>query len=181
MNRALELIVARLKSGHMAAYLTDAGTPGISDPAWRLVLACVTNNLNVMSLPGPSAVTMIVSLADAPLDEWRFMGFLPKKKGFQTTVSELIDYLGAGKNRGVIFYESPNRVGNTLSVIASQARQSSLTPHGGEGQNEELQLHAVIGRELTKKFETVYRGDLTPEFIAAFPEKGEYTILLTQL
>lgn len=162
MDRAIKDVLERLSRGESGAYVTDAGTPGVSDPGWRLVHALETAKVSVTALPGPSAVTMLISLADVPLEEYRFIGFLPKKKGFQTKVADLVSYLNHKEVRGVVFYESPNRIRATLTDFMTQ--------------NPKLQ--AIIGRELTKKFETVYRGPLREDFIAALPEKGEYVVLL---
>lgn len=176
MDRLIAEVVTRLKNDESAAYVTDAGTPGVSDPGWRLVDAALEAGIVVTSIPGPSAVTALLSVADIQIDEYRFVGFLPKKKGFQTTVADLLDYLQAGKNRAVIFYESPHRVQNTLAVIArSLVTRQSVIPTEVEGSG----LYSVIGRELTKKFETIYRGQLTDAFIAQLPDRGEYVILIT--
>lgn len=169
MNRALGAILARLARGQSGAYITDAGTPGLSDPGWRLVSAALDAGFALSPIPGPSAVTTLLSIADFATHEYRFMAFLPKKKGFQTTISRLIDYLAEGKNRSVIFYESPHRVKNTLSAFMNYHRGPS---------EPLLSLKALVGRELTKKFETVYRGELTEDFIAMLPAKGEYVVLL---
>lgn len=163
MDKACGQVLARLSEGESVAYVTDAGTPGVSDPGWRLVDAALEAGVTVVPIPGPAAVTALISVANKPLDEYRFMGFLPKKKGFQTTVTDLLAYLGAGDSRGVIFYESPNRVQSTLRAFLERNQP----------------VYAVIGRELTKKFESVYRGELSEDFIKSLPDRGEYVILLT--
>lgn len=171
MDKAINEVLERLEQGQSGALVTDAGTPGVSDPGWRMVAALVSAGIQVTALPGPSAVTMLVSLCDIPLEEYRFVGFLPKKKGFQTKIIDLVTYLSTKEVRGVIFYESPNRIRNTLSVIANEMKQSYRVSR---------QIYCIVGRELTKKFETVYRGVLAPDLIATLPEKGEYVVLLTQ-
>jgi len=163
MNRSLTAIGERLAKGESGAYVTDAGTPNISDPGWRLIAAVLGQNVIIAPVPGPSAAATLVSLAHVPLDEYRFIGFLPKKKGNQTKIDELVDYLKQNKeHRGVVLYESPNRVRRTLTDFAAH--------------NPALQV--VAGRELTKKFETLYRGVLTKDFIESLPEKGEYVVLI---
>ncbi len=163
MDRTLQAIRERLDSGETGAYVTDAGTPGISDPGWRLVAMLHDQGQTVVPIPGPSAVTTLLSVAAMPLDEYRFIGFLPKKKGYQTKLQELVAYLDAKEPRGIVFYESPKRIKKTLTDLLKI--------------NEKLVL--TIGRELTKKFETIYFGPLTEKFINQLPEKGEYVVLLT--
>lgn len=165
MDRSIKEVLDRLSRGESGAYVTDAGTPGVSDPGWRLVQALKSATIPLTALPGPAAVTMLISLADVPLEEYRFVGFLPKKKGFQTKVTDLVGYLNHKEIRGVVFYESPNRIRATLTDFMSQSPK----------------LQAIVGRELTKKFETVYYGPLTKDFITALPEKGEYVVLLTRI
>lgn len=162
MDRCLADVLQRVKQGETGAYITDAGTPGVSDPGWRLVKAIIEAGAQVVPLPGPSAVATLLSVANVPLDEYRFIGFLPKKKGYQTKLQELVEYLNHKEARGVVIYESPNRVRNTLSDF------TALNPN----------LYVVIGRELTKKFESIYRGTITQELIESLPEKGEYSVLL---
>ncbi len=161
MDRALKQIQDRLAKGESGAYMTDAGTPGISDPGWRLMAILVERNIIPVPIPGPSAVIALMSVADIPLEEYRFIGFLPKKKGYQTKLKELADYLSVAE-RGVVFYESPHRIRRTLTDF------STYKP----------EVKVIIGRELTKKFETIYRASLSSEFIATLPGKGEYVILL---
>ena len=165
MNRALKQIKGRLRKNESGAYVTDAGTPGVSDPGWRLISALLPLGVIPIPIPGPSAVTALLSVIDVPLDEYRFIGFLPKKKGYQTKINELNLYLRHKERRGIILYESPKRVHKTLTDMMK------LNP----------KLGAIIGRELTKKFETIYRGKLTDKFIANLPEKGEYVVFIHNL
>ncbi len=160
MDRCLSEVMQRVNEGQTGAYITDAGTPGISDPGWRLVKALQEAGTIITPIPGASAVTALLSVADIPLDEYRFIGFLPKKKGNQTKLQELVDYLNHKDARGVVIYESPNRVRKTLTDFMI------VNPN----------LYVVIGRELTKKFESLYRGKLTKELVQSLPEKGEYAI-----
>ncbi len=162
IDRTLRGVEERIKEGQRGAYLTDAGTPGVSDPAWRLVAVLEGLGVVVSPLPGASAVTALLSVAGVPLDEYRFVGFLPKKKGHQTKLEDLVSYLNHKEARGVVFYESPKRVRKTLEALGK------LNPD----------LLVVIGRELTKKFETLYRFSITDPQVAALPEKGEYAILI---
>lgn len=161
IDHSLKQIKDRLEKGENGAYVTDAGTPGVSDPGWRLVTE-VLSLATVVPIPGPSAGTSLISAAHVPLDEYRFLGFLPKKKGYQTKIEDLIGYLQSKEKRGVVFYESPRRIRKTLTDFLKK----------------KTELHAIIGRELTKKFETIYRGQITEEFIKQLPEKGEYVVLI---
>ncbi len=161
MDRLLNAIRLRLGAGESAAYVTDAGTPGISDPGWRLMAIVRDMDIVITPIPGPSAVTALLSVCHIPIDEYRFIGFLPKKKGYQTKLAELVEYLAAGSGRAVILYESPHRVRRTLTDIMA---------HGP--------VYALIGRELTKKFETIESGLLTTDLIARLPDRGEYAVML---
>lgn len=161
MQRSIKMVQERVKKGESGAYVTDAGTPGISDPGWRLIESLL-DDATISPIPGPAAVTALVSVADIPLDEYRFIGFLPKKKGYQTKLAELADYLNHKDKRGVVFYESPRRIRKTLTDLL--------------GVNSKLKV--VVGRELTKKFETISRSQLSTAFIKTLPEKGEYVVLL---
>lgn len=169
MERSLKDVLKRVKNGESGAYMTDAGTPGVSDPGWRLVQSLLEQNVQVVPVPGASAVTALLSVANMPLDEYRFIGFLPKKKGYQTKLQELVEYLNHKEARGVVIYESPNRIRKTLTDFLILIEQRRELPY------------VVIGRELTKKFESIYRGNLTKELIDALPEKGEYVVLLASL
>jgi 16S rRNA (cytidine1402-2'-O)-methyltransferase len=161
MQRSIKQVQERTDRGESGAYVTDAGTPGISDPGWRLIESLL-DRATIVPVPGPAAVTTLVSVCQIPLDEYRFIGFLPKKKGYQTKLQELTDYLNHKEKRGVVFYESPRRIRKTLAdFMALNAK-----------------LQTVAGRELTKKFETIYRVPLSASFIKSLPEKGEYVVLL---
>lgn len=163
MERAEREIITRLAEGD-GAYITDAGTPGVSDPGWRLIDGVKNAGHEVVPIPGPSSAITLLSAFDKQLDEYRFVGFLPKKKGHQTLIKELVEYLSGGKNRGVVFFESPMRVDKTLR----------------EFKNIDSELAAFVGRELTKQFESFYSGQITDEFIECLPAKGEYVVLVTK-
>lgn len=179
MDKLLNAVRERLAAGESGAYVTDAGTPGVSDPAWRIVQAAIQMDVSVSPLPGPAAVTALLSVADAPIDEYRFVGFLPKKKGFQTKIADLLDYLNHKEQRAVLFYESPNRIRATLQTFFDcHCEARSNLDVSSRAVREISGLHAIIGRELTKKFETIYRSELTKDFIATLPEKGEYVVMV---
>lgn len=152
-------LIENLVSGKNIALITDAGTPGIQDPAGRLVDLAYQKNIKVVAIPGPSAVTAVLSIAGISADSFYFVGFLPKKKGRQTKWKELaiIEDL-------IVIYESPYRVIKTLKDIKEYLGNRKL----------------IIGREITKKFEEVLR-DNTENLIQHFTDKapkGEFVIIV---
>jgi 16S rRNA (cytidine1402-2'-O)-methyltransferase len=132
-----DAIVSRLTRGESVALVTDAGTPGISDPGSRVVQRVAAEGLPVVAIPGPSAVAALVSVAggDGP---FTFVGFLPRKAG---ALSRVLDELSV-EGRPFIVYESPKRILNLLGVLAERLPEA----------------HCVLGRELTKLHEEVLRG-----------------------
>lgn len=156
----IDLIINRLKNGESGALISDAGTPGISDPGGVLVAAAVAEGIKVEPIPGPTAVTVLISVLGINTDEFLFLGFLPKKKGRQTLLNSL-----KSEKRPIIFYESPMRVEKTLRELVEY--------FGGE-------KNMVIGRELTKMHEEIIRGNLE-EIVANLPsmkKRGEFVICL---
>jgi len=152
----LDFLIEELKNGKSVALVSDAGTPGISDPGGVLVSSAIAAGISVVAVPGVSALTMLASVAGIPMDKFVFLGFLPHKKGRATAFKKL-----ATSELPVIFYESPHRVLKTLMVLAQ---------FGG---------NVIVGRELTKKFEEVMRGTVQ-EAIEHFSEhkiQGEFTII----
>lgn len=154
----LRPILERLKSGEDLAYSTDAGTPAVSDPGWRVVSACQEAGIKVSPIPGPSAITTILSVAGLPIKEFLFLGFLPKKKGRQTLLAQL------QKNPlPMVFFERPDRLKATLEEFRNLLGNETII---------------VAGRELTKKFETVQKFKLRELESVKIIEKGEVTVLL---
>lgn len=142
------------------AVVTDAGTPGISDPAFLLVRECIKAGIRVESLPGPTAFVPALVNSGIPCNRFCFEGFLPLKKGRQTLMKQL-----AEEDRTMIFYESPMRLVKTLEEMA--------TYFGAE-------RPCSVSRELTKLFEENKRGSLL-EVAAYFKEKtvkGEIVIIV---
>jgi 16S rRNA (cytidine1402-2'-O)-methyltransferase len=152
----LDKLVSLLSEGKDVAVVSDAGTPGISDPGGSLVAAAHLAGAEVISIPGVSAVATAVSVSGLNLQEFIFAGFLPHKKGRQTKLKNL-----AHSGMPVVFYESPYRVKKLLG---------ELLEYFGDRE-------VVIGRELTKKFETIYRGK-SSEIEPNLKEKGEFVVII---
>ena len=153
-------IVNRLQAGENVALISDAGTPGISDPGFFLVREAVRAGIEVQCLPGATAFVPALVSSGLPCDRFAFEGFLPQKKGRQTKLQSLKD-----EERTMIFYESPYRLVKTLQQFAEV--------YGGDRQ-------VSVCREISKVHEESVRGSLT-EVIAHFQEKepkGEIVIVL---
>lgn len=139
-HKILTHLTEQLSAGKTMALLTDAGTPGISDPAFLLVRECIKNNINVECLPGATAFVPALVNSGLPINSFCFEGFLPLKKGRQTMMKKL-----ATEERTMVFYESPMRLLKTLNEF--------IQYFGAE-------RHCCVSRELTKKFEENARGTL---------------------
>ena len=156
----IEEVVNQIKSGITIALITDAGTPGISDPGFLLVRECIKNAIEVETLPGATAFVPALVNSGLPSERFCFEGFLPHKKGRQTKLESLVE-----EERTMIFYESPHRLIKTLT---------SFSEYFGK------ERKASISRELTKMFEENKRGTLE-ELIAYFSSKsikGEIVIVV---
>ncbi len=156
----LNQIMEALKSGKNVALVTDAGTPGISDPGNRLVEAALLENIKIVPIPGASALTALASVAGIDMQKFFFLGFPPHKKGRETFFREVGKMVEQGLP--VIFYESPHRILKALKAL-----------------NE---LQVIIGRELTKVFEEIVRGQAC-EALDYFEKnpgkiKGEFVIIV---
>lgn len=159
-HQTVERIVERLRLGETAALVSDAGTPGISDPGFLLVRACLEAGLEVETLPGPTALIPALVNSGLPCDSFYFAGFLPHKKGRQTRLRELASMDGT-----IVLYESPHRLVKTLEQLAE---------HLGSARK------ASVARELTKIHEENARGTLG-ELILHFSSKqvkGEIVIVV---
>ena len=150
----------QLAAGKTIALLTDAGTPGISDPAFLLVRECIKNNIEVQCLPGATAFVPALVNSGLPMNNFCFEGFLPLKKGRQTFLKRM-----ALEERTMVFYESPMRLLKTLLNF--------IEYFGAERQ-------CCISRELTKKFEENKRGSLQEvhDHFNTRPVKGEIVIVV---
>lgn len=157
-QRAPDLI-QKLLGGQSIAVVSDAGTPGISDPAFFLVRAAIEKGIPIVPIPGPTAFTAALVVSGIPADRFIFEGFLPQKKGRKTKLEAL-----RLEPRTIILYESPHRVVKTLTEIST---------HWGTRQ-------VVVARELTKKFEEITRGSVENvlALISSKSPKGEYVIVV---
>ncbi len=167
-EKALKL-VERMLAGESMALVTDAGTPGISDPGNVLVARAIEAGLRVVPIPGASALGAIISVAGIDMREFMFLGFPPHKKGRETFFRGV-----AESTLPVIYYESPHRVIKNLELLMELAPTSLTEPR----QDKKL----VLGRELTKVFEEVVRGSVGE--VKTYLEgktgkmKGEFTIIV---
>jgi len=158
-RRQLETIASRLDQ-HDVALVSDAGTPALSDPGVRLVSAAVARGIEVVPIPGPSAVLAALVSSGLPTNQFTFLGFLPRKRG---ELQRLLEETGAAR-RTFIFFESPHRILKTLDIMASTLGPRSL----------------VVAREITKIHEEFLRG--TPatllEHFQSVPPRGELTVVV---
>ncbi|MBK8521651.1 MAG: 16S rRNA (cytidine(1402)-2'-O)-methyltransferase [Chitinophagaceae bacterium] len=159
-HKILAHLTEQLAGGKTMALLTDAGTPGISDPAFLLVRECIKNNIKVECLPGATAFVPALVNSGLPINSFCFEGFLPLKKGRQTMMKKL-----ATEERTMVFYESPMRLVKTLNEF--------MQYFGAE-------RHCCVSRELTKKFEENARGTLQEvhDHFNAKTVKGEIVIVV---
>jgi len=162
-----DYILKQLESGKKMALVTDAGTPGISDPGNQLIELVVSRlpDIQIIPLPGPSALLAALSVSGFPTDKFIFMGFPPAKKGREKFFKKI-----AEAEYTVAFYESTHRILRTLEQL-----KNALQVSGSKFQ-------VVVCRELTKKFETIYRGSVD-EIIEQLNKdknalKGEFVIVL---
>lgn len=160
-HKIVQHLVEQLLAGKTMAMLTDAGTPGISDPAFLLVRECVKNNIRVECLPGATAFVPALVNSGLPINRFCFEGFLPLKKGRQTLFKKL-----AEEERTIVFYESPMRLVKTL--------EECIVNFGEDRQ-------CCVSRELTKIFEENKRGSLREvcDYFKARTVKGEIVVVVS--
>ncbi|MDP2209201.1 MAG: 16S rRNA (cytidine(1402)-2'-O)-methyltransferase [Bacteroidota bacterium] len=157
-KRTPELIES-LKSGKSIAIVSDAGTPGISDPAYRLVRAAIDDGINIIPIPGASALLAALVVSGLPTDGFVFEGFLPHKKGRRTKLEHL-----KAESRTIILYESPHRILKTLQQLQETFGDRQV----------------AVAREITKKFEEVFRGTLSEalNYFSSKSIKGEFVLVV---
>jgi 16S rRNA (cytidine1402-2'-O)-methyltransferase len=161
-DEAMRRVLQQVADGASAAYVSDAGTPGISDPGGKLVAMAYEMGITVLGIPGPSAVTTALSMSGFPADRFLFLGFLPHKKGRETLYQRIAD-----AEETVVLYESPHRILRTLTSL------SGMIPN----------KQVAVCRELTKIHESVVRGSFA-EAIKHFTDhpdqvRGEVVLVIS--
>ena len=155
-----EKIIAELNAGKNVAYASDAGTPGVSDPGNKLVEAVIAENIAVVPIPGAAALTAIISVAGIDMQSFVFLGFPPHKKGRETFFKKV-----AAEDLPVVYYDSPHRVLKNLELLQKFSETKQI----------------IIGRELTKMFEEIVRGNIEDikKYFETYPEKikGEFVVI----
>jgi 16S rRNA (cytidine1402-2'-O)-methyltransferase len=159
-NARIEELVQSLKDGAAGAYVSDAGTPGVCDPGPDLVAACARAGIPVYAVPGPSALAAILSVAGFPESAFTFHGFFPRERKDRDAFAARARAAGGVQ----VFYEAPHRVREGLAFLADAFPDAPL----------------VVGRELTKRFETLYRATVreVAERLAKEEPRGEYALAL---
>ncbi|MEQ8687443.1 MAG: 16S rRNA (cytidine(1402)-2'-O)-methyltransferase [Imperialibacter sp.] len=160
-HKVVSDLVGRLKSGESMALISDAGTPGISDPGYLIVREAISAGIVIDCLPGPTALIPAVVKSGFPCDRFVFEGFLPHKKGKQTKIEAIKE-----EERAVIYYESPHRLVKTLEMFVTLLGADRMVS---------------VSRELSKLYEETITGSAT-EVLAHFqakPPKGEIVIVVS--
>lgn len=155
----VDKIMAYLDQGKNVALVSDAGTPGISDPGYVLIQSALKNDTQIIPIPGASAVITALCASGLPTDKYMYLGFLPVKKGRQTLFKFIADC-----DYTVVFYESPHRLKKTLEQLKIFLRPDA---------------RIVVAKELTKIYEAFYRGTIN-NILKILPEnpKGEYVVMI---
>ena len=159
----MQEILDALLQGKNLALVSDAGTPGIADPGNELIAFLLGKkpDMRVIPIPGPSALLALASVAGIPMDKFVFLGYPPHKKGRKKFFEEV-----AQSAHPVVFYESPYRIMKSLAELRSLAPRANV----------------IVGRELTKKFETIYRGsvDKMMQILEKDIRRGEFVLLVSR-
>lgn len=159
-HQSVDSVIEMLRGGQNGAVISDAGTPGLSDPGFLIVRECARKGIEVECLPGATAAIPALVNSGLPMDRFCFEGFLPQKKGRQTRLKQL-----AGESRTMVFYESPYRVVKTLQQFA--------TVFGDDRE-------ASVSREISKIHNETVRGSIASllEHFTNTPPKGEFVIVV---
>ena len=159
-HKKVEKVVEQLKNGKTVALISDAGTPGISDPGFLLVREALKEGVEVQCLPGPTALIPALVQSGIPCERFVFEGFLPPKKGRQTRLEQM-----AIETRTQVFYESPHKLLKTLEQL--------VTYFGAD-------RSIAVVREISKLYESTFRGNAQEglDFFEAHPPKGEFVIVV---
>ena len=160
-HKKLESIINKLRSDFEIALISDAGTPGISDPGFLLVRECINNEVKVECLPGATAFVPALVSSGLPCDRFSFEGFLPVKKGRTKRLKEL-----STETKTMVFYESPHRILKTLNDLSNYF---------------DVESQISVSRELTKLYEETFRGTIkeSVEYFEKNKTKGEFVIVLS--
>ncbi|MBU6388984.1 16S rRNA (cytidine(1402)-2'-O)-methyltransferase [Patescibacteria group bacterium] len=167
VDKMIADITNLLQKSEQVAYVSDAGTPGLSDPGQYLVEKTVAAGFPVVPIPGPSGLATLMSVSGLSVGRVLFVGFLPKKKGHQTALAKLRAVLLDETADGLIFYESPERIIKLLQELVEW----------------KLPLQVCLGRELTKMYEEITRGSLESVLAELRKKprvKGEITVMITK-
>lgn len=154
----IDYLIKELKSDKNIAIVTDAGTPGISDPGQVLINKAVEKGIKVIPIPGPSAVITALSVAGVPTDSFVFLGFLPHKKGRKTIIESFKQ-----EKRTIVFYESPYRIEKLLGELKEVLEDRQI----------------VVARELTKMFEEILKGTVEEVQRKLKTIKGEFVVIIS--
>lgn len=159
-HQEVDIIIEKIKSGTKVALISDAGTPGISDPGYLIVRTCIQNNIEIDCLPGPTAFVPALINSGIPSDKFIFEGFLPVKKGRKTRLEIL-----SKEERTMVFYESPHKILKTLN---------DFLIHFGSNRK------VSVSRELTKIYEETIRGTIHSvlESLTEKSIKGEIVVIV---
>lgn len=162
-HHSTQKVIDDLRDGMNIAIITDAGTPGISDPGYLLARAAAENNLQMQCLPGPTAFVPALVVSGLPNNEFLFAGFLPQKKGRQTKLKQL-----AEEKKTIILYESPHKINTTLEQVREFFGEDTK---------------ASLSREISKKFEETKRGSIAEliEFSKTKTLKGEIVLIINNV
>lgn len=159
-HKKVQSVLNQLKGGKRIAIISDAGTPGISDPGFLMVREALKEGVEVQCLPGPTALIPALVQSGIPCDRFIFEGFLPPKKGRQTRLEQM-----AQEERTLVFYESPHKLLKTLD---------QLRIHFGADRS------LAVVREISKLYESTFRGTIEEglQFFQSHPSKGEFVIVV---
>lgn len=158
-HKKIDLIIRKIDSGQKISLVSDAGTPSISDPGFLLIRACIQNDITISCLPGPTACITALVKSGLPSEKFQFLGFLPVKKKRKKLINTIANY-----ENTTIIYESPHKILKTLNELHTACGERNI----------------VVVKELTKIYETAYRGNIQHVIndISKSKLKGEFIILL---
>lgn len=161
-EKRIKEIIPFIKQGHSVALVSDSGTPGISDPGFLIIKQCIEENIKISPIPGPTAFIPAAISSGLPLEKILFLGFIPKKVG---KIKKLFEEIKNIKNITIVFYESPQRIKNTLGIL-----NVIFSPY----------TKCVIAREITKIYEEFIRGNIRDVYEKIYQKqiKGECVVVL---